>query len=348
MEREHSGPKRPQSLHRSDAVGITHLKSYGSTLDCCFLDDIDAPYVMISDLMKHRMSKPFDTGFPVPDYSLSYKRQILTSTNIFQGKKYTIEFDARNDEIRCEDLFKATDIFGFGSPHDLCSADYSPIVKAVNYETIVEPSKTVFSFKEYNIDLYAYNNTVLVPLAILNNIFFTAGEKTFAYNGKGIFSTDQIQKSSDGYSYYYNSYSTDEKGQPRNQATADFNKNEFFFELNTFFGRKDEFFVNDFRKYAKYLGVYDEIGSTDPVTSFSGMSYLINSIDDLHSGFGCPSPEAGDIYGLDEKDLAVKEAYKYSLSKSTGYRYRNFLSCKTTLNTSRSSSLGGEAKTGFY
>ena len=32
MEREHSGPKRPQSLHRSDAVSITHLKSYGYTI----------------------------------------------------------------------------------------------------------------------------------------------------------------------------------------------------------------------------------------------------------------------------------------------------------------------------
>lgn len=304
-------------------LDIYEKSSLASTLDCYFLDDIDAPYVMISDLMKYRMSQPFENGFPVPDYSLSYKRQVLTATNTFQGKEYTIEFDAKNDEIRSQDLYKPTDIFNFASPHDFCSADYSPIIKTAKYETIVEPSKTVFSFKDYNIDLYAYNNTVLVPLAILNNILFLTGEKTFAYNGKAIFTTDQIYQGSDGSKYYYNSYTTEEKNQPRNQDTADFNKNEFFFELNTFFGRKDEFFVNGFREYAKYIGVYDDIGSVDPITSSYGMNYLINSIDDLHSAFKYPSPEAGYEYGSDEKDLATLEAYKAALYQSIGYRSQN-------------------------
>lgn len=101
-------------------LDIYEKSSLASTLDCYFLDDIDDPYVMISDLMKYRMSQPFENGFPVPDYSLSYKRQVLTATNTFQGKEYTIEFDAKNDEIRSQDLYKATDIFNFASPHDFC------------------------------------------------------------------------------------------------------------------------------------------------------------------------------------------------------------------------------------
>jgi hypothetical protein len=317
-------------------------------LDCYFLDDIDAPYVKLPDLLNYRMDKQFAKGFPIADYSFNYKNDVLTATNIFQGKEYSIIFDGKNDEIRSDDFQRATDLFDLKCPIDFMAADYSPIIEISDFEVITAPKETVLSLKDYDIDLYPYDDTVLVPLNILNNILFSVGEKVFAYNGKSICETTYVSEGTDAYKYYYDSYAAAEKNQLRNQDTADFNKNEFFFIMNNFFGRMNDTNIGDFRDYAKYLGVYDDISSTEPLRSFYGMFYLVNSIDDLHSAGDYCSPEVGNRYGADKADYAVVKALIKLRYESDGYRYNNFVTTYNSYQANRKSSLGSVINAGFY
>ncbi len=243
---------------------VYEKKEDASNLDCYFLDDIDAPYIRLESLKNYRMETQFAKGFPIADYTYSYSNGVLKAEQTYNEQNYSIEFDAYKDEIRSEKLIHALDIFHFGSPRDLCSADYSPIVKAtVNEEDINTEKAVTFSLRDYDIDLYAYDNSVLIPFAIVNSLFFFSGEKVFSYNGKAIF------ESGNCYSSFapYNSYTTEEKNRDRNQNTAVFNRNEFMFELNTYFGRKDDSVIHDFRDYAKYLDVYENLASTAPLTA---------------------------------------------------------------------------------
>jgi len=91
------------------------------------------------------------------------------------------------------------------------------------------------------------------------------------------------------------------------------------FELNTFFGRSDESTINDFRDYAKYLGVYDALASTIPLDSYLAMKKMITSIDDLHSAPVAASPAIGYIDGTDEKDTELKKAVDNSTAENFGY-----------------------------
>jgi len=71
--------------------------------------------------------------------------------------------------------------------------------------------------KEYDIDLYAYENTVLIPFSIANCLFFTVGEKTFSYNGRAIFESNERFSSSSSF-VAYNSYTNEEKNPPEMKA----------------------------------------------------------------------------------------------------------------------------------
>ena len=307
------------------------------SLDCYYLDDIGAPYIKLADLENYRMDTQFAKGFPIPDYDYSYSKGVMTAKQTYNEQTYTIEFDAYRDEIRSEKFSEALDLFHIGTPLDFVAADYSPIINPiVNDDTKTNHSVTL-SLKEYGIDLYAYENSVLISFNIANCLFFNSGEKTFTYNGRALFESNEKSSTSPSYSIY-NSYTNDEKNVTRNENTALYNRNEMMFLLNTFFGRSDESTIHDFRDYAKYLGIYDALASTTPSEAFLALRKLIMTIDDLHSGSGQPSPAVGTLYGDDEKDQELTKAVN-STAVNFGYRMTNFIKMNFDLSELRNKTI---------
>jgi hypothetical protein len=311
----------------------TSLKGY-------FLDDIDAPYVNIRDLASYRMSKPFEAGFPIPDYSYSYNDGVLECKNAYGGDSYSLYIDGNKDEIRSDYFEESIDIFHYGVPVDLLAADRSVIAKPVNVAKTVQ-NKVTLSLSDYHIDLVTNKNTVLIPFALTNALFFYAGEKSFNFNGRAFFESSSFNN--DNVKPKYFCYSTTEKSTTLNEDSALFNRNLTLFMLNSFFGRKDETVFTDFRNFAKTQGIYDDLASTNPLTSCKALGYLIEGIDDIHSAFRGPSPKNGYIYGEDEKDKATNQAYFEAKTKGPGYRMTNFyLSMNDSLAT-RANTLGKKA-----
>jgi hypothetical protein len=309
---------------------VSSLKGY-------FLDDIDAPYINIRDLASCRMGEPFATGFPIPDYSYSYNGGVLECKNTYGGESYSLYIDGNKDEIRSDFFEESIDIFHYGMPMDLLAADRSVIAKPVNVPKSVQ-NKVTLSLGDYHLDLVTNKDTVLIPFALANALFFCVGEKCFNFNGRAFFETSSTNN--DNVKDKYFCYTTSEKSTPINEDSALFNRNLTFFMLNSFFGRKDETFFTDFRDFANTLGIYDDMASVDPLTSFKALGNLIEGIDDLHSACRSPSPKNGYIYGEDEKDKATKQAYYQVKTKGQGYRMANYFLSMENFLQARIESLG--------
>lgn len=339
-----SSIETPKNVTSKD-IDVYETSEVATSVKCYFLDDIDTPYINIRDLVSYRMSKPFENGFPIPDYSYSYSDGLLECKNAYNGDSYSLYIDGNKDEIRSNFFEESIDLFHYGVPLDLLAADRSPIAKPVDTPKPVENDVTL-SLSEYHIDLVTSKDTVLIPFAIANSLFFNVGEKNFTYSGKAIYESNSLSYSNVNASYF--SYSNEEKNAPRNEDSATFNRNVTFFLLNTFFGRKDEAVFTDFRDYAKSLGVYDDLASTDPLTSCEALAYLIEAIDDLHSAFRSPSPKIGKMGGTDEKDVTTTNGIIKARSKGAGFRKNNYYTKHNYLNEARKTALGDGDLTGFH
>lgn len=292
-------------------------------VDAYFLDDIDAPYLKIEDMVKGRITKAGDLGFPIPDYKLNYGEGVLTATQTYNDNEYSIVFDANKDIIYSDHYLDAVDIFHDNLPLDITGADTSPIVKSVSEKRESPTVHTEFNLKERNIDLYAYDGTVLVPLLVLNPIFCLVGEKDFAYNGKALFLSSALGFMGGSTTPYF-SYSESEKNIERNKSTTEFMTNGLFWSLDTFYGRLEETNFSSFEQFAHYIGVYDELTSPMPVTFFAGVAELITKIDDIHSGMLEASPLAGNRWGNDNVDAEVKKSFFKTNDLWRGYRNINY------------------------
>lgn len=339
-----SGVETPRTLSTKD-LKVYEGSGVGTTIKGYFLDDIDVPYIDIQDLASYRMAEPFQAGFPIPDYSYSFSKGVLECKNSYGGKSYSLYIDGTKDEIRSNYYEAALDIFHYGAPLDLVGADRSPIAKPVDVPVIPEVEVTM-SLSDYQIDLVVDTDTVLIPFALANAMFFSVGEKRFDFNGRAIFESSSVDNAGVNAEYYC--YTVAEKNAPRSKASALFERNFNFFILNTFFGRKYEAPFSDFRDLARSLGIYADLSSTDPLTAGKALGLLVEGIDDIHSSFRAFSPSVGSVYGNDEKDSAVFQAYNEIKKLGYGSRISAFYVMYLNLNALRNTALGTDDWTGFH
>lgn len=344
-EKEHQVEKREVTVYESlnDKYNI----------NAYFIDDIDCPYLKIDELLNHRMTEPEEIGFPIPNLKLSYSSGVLKASNIYHNKDYYIEFDAINDQIRTKNYLKAIDVFNYGCPCDPLGADRSPITISTSKELEDNHEDVIFDLGKFEIELVSYENSVLVPLYELNNIYFVVGEKNFVYNGKDIFLKDSYYsgaslfyeffhiKSTDGITTIYNDGYT--PNQNLNPSTVLFNRNAILETFEDFYGRYDELGY-DIIDFAKMIGSYDLLSSTKPQDIYKGLGILAEGMDDLHTNILYSSAYAGYLHFV-ENNL---KSYEESTTKGRGFRATSYNKAKESNKSKRSELLSDKEKTGYY
>jgi hypothetical protein len=264
---------------------------------------VDIPYVKMSEVATHRRktNKESEVGFTLADYSYSMSNGVLVASQSYNNATYSIYFDSNTDSVYSDYLLDAIDYLHSKLPLRIIKDDTSPIAKCVSEERKPTAKRTTFSFAKYNIDLYAYDNEVLLPFAFVNALFFSPQFKDFIYNGKAIFLTSDAEVTSKYYSLY-NSYLTSEKNQPRNEATAKMNRNLTLFLMDSFYGRFNETTFKDFTSLSKSLGVYDDLASSTPMVAYAALAKLLCLVDDIHSSPNHPSSCVASVLGTDSVD----------------------------------------------
>ena len=347
---EHNITKKEITIYESEN------KNY--KVNAYYVDDIDAPYLKLDELLPHRMTKQFEDGIPLPDLKLEYSSGVLKANNNYHNKVYTLEFNSKNDTIKSKDYLKAADIFNYGLPQDALGADWSPITISTAKELEDSKNETVFDLGKYGIDLVSYEKTVLIPLYILNNIYFPVGEKSFVYNGKDIYLSSIVTKSSGteplSLSFYRVKSIDDENkkvnyengfnvGSKYNEATIKFNRGAILETFNDFFGRKDGL-AFDLTDYSKLNDSYKLLSSDNPYDVFEGLGLLAENVDDLHTNILCPGANAGSPYLNPE----VNVSFNITRENGLGFRAKSFRNSIVINSAVRESLLGDKANAGFY
>ena len=322
-----------------------------------FVGEIDAPFFNLADLDKTRVTKPGQHGFPLPPLTLSYEEGVLTATRTWKGKGYDLVFDANKDVIRSNAYAKAVSLYEYGGPRDPLGEDFSPIATPTTEDTPDLETSFIWDLGAYGIDLIAYENTVLVPLFVLNATYFYCGEKTYGYNGADIYTDAVVGADEANADIYFGFYHiTDEQEgkpvyedgfqilAPYNEATAAFNGASILATLERFYGLNGQRSFGSISDFAKTLGVYDDLFSTDPSAATYAVGYLCEAIDDMHTNFLLSSSATGSLM----YELSAFQVFRKIKTEGRGDRARAYSNAKTENRTQRTNLAGEQAETGFY
>lgn len=346
--KEHKVTKTAIKAYESDA--------YALDIDAYFVDDIDSPYFDLKDLVSQRMAGPQKEGFPVPELKLECKNGLLSSTNHIFGGDYTLYFNAKDNTVYSDNYIKALSVFDWGNPLDSLSADFSPIATPVAPVHGDHNKRATLDFKPYGIDLVAYNDTVLVPLFILNNTYFQDGEKIYRYNGEDIYLLEAVDKSANPecFKRFYHIKDMNEGGivyedgfklnQPYNEATARFNGNAILSTYDMFYGLRGESSFINAEVQAKYVGVYDDLFSTSPEKASRALAILTESIGDMHTNYSNTPASLGPAY---DEPFAYEATFSPA-ERYYGYRLESYYRAYITNYYARLEGIGEEAATGIY
>ncbi|RIA65011.1 peptidase S41-like protein [Anaeroplasma bactoclasticum] len=345
-----------ETEHQVEKKEITVYESSSDNykINAYFIDDIDSPYLKIDELLENRMTMPEEVGFPIPNLKLSYSKGVLSATNTYKNKDYSIEFDAINNQIKTKNYLKAIDIFNYGAPCDPLGADRSPLVISTLEELSDDTEEVLFDLGKFNIELVSYENSVLVPLYALNNIYFSVGEKNFVYGGESIYLSTSyqgdptlfqdfynIKEINDGNVIYNDGITIDKE---LNDSTVKFNRDAILETLEDFFGRYDEVSF-DIIDFSKVIGSYDLLSSNIPSQIYKGLGLLAEGIDDLHTNIAYPSSYAGYI----SEGSNAYDSYYEASTKGRGYRAKSYLAAYEKNSSDRKSLLGESLSSeGFY
>lgn len=308
-----------------------------------FVNNVESPYFSIDSLLAHRASEPFTGGFPLPDLKLEFKDGVEKAINTYKDKEYAITYNSIENTVSFTDYAKAADIYEYGVPRDCLGADRSPITISTSDALPDIEEEKIYDLDEYGIELVSYNNHILVPLFLLNALYFDVGEKCFLFNGKDLYPYDVASKplttGNKATDLVMNCFRIDrisgstvtyEDGftpnTPINEETALFNRGGILLTLDMFFGRKDQVEFSSFTEFAKTLGIYVDLASKTPITAASALAFLIESIDDLHSNIVASGPLAGSINYNRDAYNAISQAAELARgdrSKNYSNMYRN-------------------------
>ena len=298
-----------ETVSRRLIKGITSVGGDATnveTLEILFKKNGDVPYVALKDGFRLiKTIKDSKLGKKTPDYTFDISGDSLKVSN---GSAY-VTFDAAKKKIVFDD-FNA----------------FTEFVAAPDKNAVLLPTLDFFSFRkneyikgpEYTLDLSAYSsldiyhvdNDFFLPLKTWNDVFINSGEYfNFVYNftdfymvsDKTLAIPDEEGKpvlTSFGKAFYNGA-----KKETVSSAYARYFYDSLLFDLNSFYGMKQERAITDFDTYFTIKGYKEDFLSGDVHRMDNALAYALSTLLDGHSAMTTTSP----LYGFTESTIDVRK-----------------------------------------
>lgn len=245
------------------------------TLQTYFLDDGQVPYVDVNDFIdslngffnssaynvKNKINKLFDT----------YELYWYSGTT-----KYSFQVNWNKNKIKVND----DNVFYFINSGS--ATNYSYNLKSSSYLTNASQS-IEYDLNNYGIDIYYYNNKVLMPFAVLNLLFCSQAYLSVYFNGDAYWVYDIYYTNSDeSYNEIRNNKYTNTLA---SKDMREMSLNFLEFALDYYYGLKNYYNIDTFKNYISDE-IKQQILSTDPNEFTLGyLNLLQKNLDELHTNF---------------------------------------------------------------
>lgn len=168
------------------------------------------------------------------------------------------------------------------------SAHMTSISQGVGNENI-DISHT-YDLGKYGIEIYYFNEKVLMPFNILNLLFCSQNMYNIYFNGNGYYGMDYYFQSDD--QNYQRIMSASPWAGTKHSDSADntFTLKYIQFTMDNFYGLKDYFNIDNFTDYIATKGLEGQLTSSDPQENLKGyMGLFLKNLDEMHTSLITPS-----------------------------------------------------------
>lgn len=247
----------------------------GKTLDTYFLNDGEVPFVDVNDFVNS-----LNGYFNISGYNVKYQINKLFNTYElywYSGtSKLSFKVNWEKNTIDVND----DNVFYFINSGE--ATNYSYNLKSSSYLT--NYSQTIqYDLGKYGIDIYYYDEKVLVPFCVLNLLFCSSAYLSVYFNGDAYWVYDLYYSSSDG------SYNDLRNNRYTNTlATSDVREMSLKFlefTLDYYYGLKNYYNIDTFVNYISD-DIKEQILSSDPeVFTLGYLNLFQKKLDELHTNF---------------------------------------------------------------
>ena len=205
---------------------------------------------------------------------------VLLSNRVRYSWKYgsatlNLDVDYEKDTIKVNDMY----FFNFTKP--MAGVDVMAYLKETDYKYHGDNSAS-FNLQKYGFDILNYNDEILVPINILNNLFLATNVTNIIYNGdKFVFVPHYI---SDSQVKEFRKSSLNGKNAPEDVRIA--NNKGLYFAMDYFYGLNEvKGFTNGFEEALKQNpALYAKLNSVDPLENRDAyIGIFMHLLDELHS-----------------------------------------------------------------
>lgn len=274
----------------------------------------DIPYIRLTtDIFKNAIGKNIEVS------SFDVLTNKVTFTNKDRGSKAELDLSKHTLTFENYDcFFQKTD--SYMDPTDSSQFDFLNMVSATN----IAGSPVTLDWSTQDIDILLWQDgsslDLAVPIQFLNDVFMSPSQIFILYNGKGLYPSTSLPAE-----YWTEG---DQSGK-RSEAMAKFCYNELCLNLDFNYGLKAIHGIEkfaDFDSYFKYVGIKNELMSTDALTFANAVKDVCEFyFGDGHSNYGknshylAPNASVSGTRKSAQSAISMENFKKYLAARGTPF-----------------------------
>ena len=254
-------------------------------IDLYFEADGNVPYVSVVDFLN------LLEGFVDPDVEFTITEGIDTLEIFYQY--YDADYDETYDLIVT--LNDATDTITTNDPGFYWAYVYSTETnygRHIEYDydnpdaSFDEGDDVIYDLSDYNLEITSYNNDILLPYYIVNQLFAGSSYYNVYYNQDGLFGIYSLPNA--GTDEYVEMKTSSVNGEDLPVDLAIHNFNMLAFNLDNFYGLQDIVNVETYKDLL--MDNLDSMLTTDARQFDNALfNFIYKTMDELHTSYGYPS-----------------------------------------------------------
>jgi uncharacterized repeat protein (TIGR02543 family) len=254
-------------------------------IDLYFEADGNVPYVSVVDFLN------LLEGFVDPDVEFTITEGIDTLEIFYQY--YDSDYDETYDLIVT--LNDTTDTITTNDPGFYWAYVYSTETnygRHIEYDydnpdaSFDEGDDVIYDLSDYNLEITSYNNDILLPYYIVNQLFAGSSYYNVYYNQDGLFGIYSLPSA--GTDEYVEMKTSSVNGEDLPVDLAIHNFNMLAFNLDNFYGLQDIVNVETYKDLL--MDNLDSMLTTDARQFDNALfNFIYKTMDELHTSYGYPS-----------------------------------------------------------
>ena len=297
-------PKQDEIDDFTETKAFTYITSSYSKKNITYYHSVntyDVPYVLFDDFYNE-------------EYCWLYYEPTVTKEFVSRGV-YRYSSENGYFEIDCGN----ETIFVHNPSHMTCALDrYNDVpyigdgietqYVSLNDKTslIEEQQDITFNLKDYHIDIIEFDQNACIPLMTLVDMLISPNGYSMAFNGKNLYCSAYFDSDSTLKQNYINQ-SPWKNSSYRTDTTADYTYNELCFNIDHFYGLKEDRGIDKIDTVIERMGLKDDLLSLNSRTYETAMQQFVGRYyADGHSGYTLNSPFQSN-FGYNEYYSALSE-----------------------------------------